>query len=94
MLLSFPVMSSFIFMTMEMESAIGASPQIDKLTKHCYIKHINCKGGDEMGELKREIEVIKQQCAQDPGAKANWSYILLLLGVCVMFGALSLLLLA
>lgn len=47
-----------------------------------------------MGELKREIEVIKQQCAQYPGAKANWSYILLLLGVCVMFGALSLLLLA
>lgn len=47
-----------------------------------------------MGELKRELEVIKQQCAQDPGAKANWSYILLLLGVCVMFGVLSLLLLA
>ena len=47
-----------------------------------------------MGELKREIEVIRQQCARDPGAKANWSYILLLLGVGVVLGALSLLLLA
>lgn len=45
-----------------------------------------------MGELKREIEVIRQQCARDPGAKANWTYILILLGVCVVFGALALLL--
>ena len=47
-----------------------------------------------MGELKREIEVIRQQCTRDPGAKANWSYILLLLGVCAVLGLLSLLLLA
>lgn len=45
-----------------------------------------------MGELKREIEVIRQQCARDPGAKANWTYILILLGICVVFGALALLL--
>ena len=45
-----------------------------------------------MGELKREIEVIRQQCARDPGAKANWTYILILLGLCVVFGALALLL--
>ena len=45
-----------------------------------------------MGELKREIEVIRQQCARDPGAKANWTYILILLGICVVFGVLALLL--
>lgn len=45
-----------------------------------------------MGELKREIEIIRQQCARDPGAKANWTYILILLGICVVFGALALLL--
>ena len=45
-----------------------------------------------MGELKREIEVIRQHCARDPGAKANWTYILILLGICVVLGALALLL--
>lgn len=43
-----------------------------------------------MGEWKREIELVKKQCARDPGARANWIAILIGLGVCVVPGVLML----
>lgn len=46
-----------------------------------------------MGELKRELEVVKKQCARDSGARANWIGIGLLLGLCVFLGLLMLLML-
>lgn len=39
-----------------------------------------------MGELKREWEVIKKECAQDPGARASWIGIAIMLGICVLLG--------
>lgn len=46
-----------------------------------------------MGEIKREIEVVKKQCARNPGARANWIGIGLMLGLCVFLGLLMLLML-
>lgn len=41
---------------------------------------------DIMGELKREWEVIKKECTQDPGARASWIGIAIMLGICVLIG--------
>lgn len=43
-----------------------------------------------MNELKREIEIIKEECARDPGARASWIGIGLMLGLCVLLGLLML----
>ena len=43
-----------------------------------------------MNEFKREIEIVKKECARDPGARASWIGIGLLLGLCVFLGLLML----
>ena len=43
-----------------------------------------------MGELKREIELIKEQCKYDPAARANWTGILIMLVICLLLALLML----
>jgi len=43
-----------------------------------------------MNELKREFDVIKRQCENDPGSRASWTMIAVLLGFCVIGSLLML----
>ncbi|WP_295764160.1 hypothetical protein [uncultured Oscillibacter sp.] len=37
-----------------------------------------------MNELRRELEILKRQCKDDPGIRAGWIMIGILLGPCVI----------
>lgn len=80
--------SPAIFMTMEMESA---QESLLPLTKVILFATLKIKG-DGMGEFKREIEIIKEECARNPGACASWIGIAILFGICCLLGLLTLML--
>ncbi len=42
------------------------------------------KGDSAMNELRRELEILKRQCKDDPGIRAGWIMIGILLGPCVI----------
>ena len=43
-----------------------------------------------MSELKREWDIIKRQCERDPGDRASWIGILILLIITIVSGLLML----